>query len=446
MRTLLVPLCAALMAAVVPAQVSSMDVIVAEGAASFPATSTGLTLVNPTTGKSRAVGGHKVGPFMKVALNTQNAADLWGLATHICVGFGTPLDYFKMTGDKITTTSLGCVDFGLSFNRLNWLHSYHNELLFSMSGNTGGLYSRPRGANKSTQLVSANANHIAVLGERIYLSTTDSPNLILEVDFNATPKVKALKLILDPNATTGSKLPTTISAMCNNGPAASADSLAVFDNKGVLYIVKPGVASPAHNVTTNNRPGIATPIKAVYHPKAATGLIVATSTKLYDGIQYILPQGKPFYTTGNKQINDIAYHPGGVFFYGKGCKGTNGKTPEMVFGGLPYQGNQSYQIRMKNGKPSSLARLVIGFSKTTWAGKPLPRDLVFLGAGGCNLLASVDLMLTVGTDQKGEINLPQKVPVDSKIVGATVYLQCVVADKANAAGLVTSNAMQLVVR
>ena len=73
MRILLVPLCAGLMAAVVPAQVSSTDVIVAEGAG-FPATSTGLTLVNPTTGKSRAVGGHKVGPFMKVALNTQNAA------------------------------------------------------------------------------------------------------------------------------------------------------------------------------------------------------------------------------------------------------------------------------------------------------------------------------------------------------------------------------------
>jgi hypothetical protein len=38
------------------------------------------------------------------------------------------------------------------------------------------------------------------------------------------------------------------------------------------------------------------------------------------------------------------------------------------------------------------------------------------------------------------------VPVDSNIVGATVYLQFAVADKANPAGLVTSNAMQLMVR
>ena len=261
----------------------------------------------------------------------------------------------------------------------------------------------------------------------------------------STPKVKAVKLVLDPNAPTGSKLPTIISAMCANGPEAGADSLAVFDNKGVLYIVKPGAPSTTHNVTTANKPGIAAPIDAVYHPKVPLNLIIATSTKLYDALQYILPAGNPLYTSKGT-IRDIDYSAGGVAFYGKGCVGSNARTPEMVFGGLPYQGNASLAIRMRNGKPNSLARLVIGFSKTKWSGKNLPLDLGFIGAGGCNLLASIDVMLTVGTDAKGEISIANKVPVDSRLVGVTAYVQFAVADKVNPVGLVTSNAMQLVIR
>ncbi len=118
----------------------------------------------------------------------------------------------------------------------------------------------------------------------------------------------------------------------------------------------------------------------------------------------------------------------------------------MVFGGFPYQGNTNFALRMQNGNPSSLARLVVGFSNTAWNTNKLPLDLDFLGAKGCVLFASIDLMLTVGTDSKGEINIVNTVPVDSKLVGVTVYLQFAVADKVNPAGLVTSNAMQLVIR
>ncbi len=447
MRTLLVPLCAGLMVAAVSAQVSSFDVIVAEGTYSSTSASAGLTLVNPSTQKSRAVTGITTGPFFRVALNTQDAKDLWGLSNHLCVGFGTPMDYFRMTGDKLTSSTLGCVDFSLSLNQLNQWSSFRNELLFAMAGSGGGLFRRARGANSSTQIASGNANHIAVLGEKIYFSTTDSTNAIVEVDMTtSTPKVRTLKLVLDPNAPTGSKLPTVIAAMCNNGPEASADSLAVFDDKGVLYVVKPGAPSTTFNVTTTNKPGLAAPIKAVYHPSVPLNLVIATTKSLYDGLQYMLPTGKPFYTTGQGQINDIAYSPGHVSFFGQGCAGSNSKTPDTVFGGIPFQGNSAFALRMQNGNPNSLARLVIGLSNTTWSGKNLPLDLGFLGAGGCKLLASVDVMLTVGTDSNGDINIPSKVPVNNNLVGTTLYVQFAVADKVNPAGLVTSNAMHLVIR
>jgi len=52
----------------------------------------------------------------------------------------------------------------------------------------------------------------------------------------------------------------------------------------------------------------------------------------------------------------------------------------------------------------------------------------------------------VGTDAKGEISLVNKVPVNNGLVGVTAYVQFAVADKVNPAGLVTSNAMQLVIR
>ncbi len=439
MRASLLPLCAGLMAAAVSAQVTSTDVVVAE--------TSGLTLVDPITRKTRAVQGAPAGAFTRVALNPLNPIDLWGSSSgpRFCTAAAASVDYFTMSGDKITTSVLRCLESSLR-GTLNRMHTFRNSLLFSMSGTSNGIYTRPRANNRSTQIASGNANHLALLGEKIYFSTTDTPNGIVEVDMTAsTPKVRAVKLVLDPNAPTGSKLPTIISAMCANGPEAGADSLAVFDNKGVFYIVNPGAPSTTHNVTTANKPGIAAPIDAVYHPKVPLNLIIATSTKLYDALQYILPAGTPLYTSKGT-IRDIDYSAGGVAFYGKGCVGTNSRTPEMVFGGLPYQGNSSVAIRMRNGNPSSLARLVIGLSNTTWSGKNLPLDLGFIGAGGCNLLASVDLMLTVGTDAKGEISIVNKVPVDSKLVGVTAYVQFAVADKVNPAGLVTSNAMQLVIR
>ncbi len=444
MRAFLVSLYAGLLAAVIPAQVSTPDVIVAESGTSSTA---GLTLVNPISTKSRPVQGITTGPFSLVALNPLDAADLWGSSLRPTAGRMPPLDHWILSGDKLSKTGSGhgTVDFGL-FGALNHVHCFRNDLLFTLSGSAGGIYLRPRTGGSSAVLASANCNHIAVLGDKIYTSTNDSPNAILEVDMTtSTPKTRTLKLVLDPSAPTGSKLPTVISAMCANGAEAGADSLAVFDDKGVLYVVKPGAPSTTHNVTTTNQAGAAAPVGAVYHPGVPLNLVIATTKSLYDGLQYIVQSGKPFYTSATT-ITDIAYDAGGVAFYGKGCAGSSSKTPEMVFGGLPYQGNAAFSLRMQNGNPNSLARLVIGFSNTTWSSKNLPLDLGFLGAGGCSLLASIDVMLTAGTDSKGEINIPSKVPVDSKLVGITVYAQFAVADKVNPAGLVTSNAVQLVIR
>ncbi len=428
---------AGLLTAAVSAQVTSTDVVIAE--------TSGLTLVDPLTSKSRAVQGAPNGAFKQVTLNPLNPGEFWGASSgpRLCTAVGAALDYFTISGDKITSSLLRCSNLKGAINKM---HTFRDGLLFSMSSTNNGIYTRARGATTSTQITSGNANFLALLGEKIYFTTTDTPNAIVEVDMTtSTPKVSTLKLVLDPNAPTGSALPTVISAMCANGPEPGATTLAVFDNKGILYIVTPGAPATTHNVTTNNVPGIATPVDAVYHPKVPLNLLVATSSSVYDAVQFILSQGKPIYTSQGT-IYDIDYCAGGVAFYGQGCAGSNSKTPTMVFGGLPYQGNTTFALRMQNGKPNSVARLVLGLSNTTWSTNKLPLDLGFLGAAGCSLLASIDVMLTVGTDANGEIGIVNTVPVNSKLVGVTLYVQFAVADNVNPAGLVTSNATQVVIR
>ena len=190
MRTLCLPLCAGLLAAAVPAQVSSVDVVVAN--------SSGLTLVNPVTQKSRAVQGTPSGRFANVALNPLDTADVWGISSGLrrCAGRAPSLDYFQMTGDKISKTTLGCRDFRI-FGTLNRMDSFRNALLFSISGSSGGVYMREKTATRGTLIGRGNAMHIAVLGEKIYFSAPTG-NTITEIDMSGTsPKLRTLTLSLD---------------------------------------------------------------------------------------------------------------------------------------------------------------------------------------------------------------------------------------------------------
>ncbi len=47
----------------------------------------------------------------------------------------------------------------------------------------------------------------------------------------------------------------------------------------------------------------------------------------------------------------------------KGCAGSNNKTPTMVYGGSPYQGNSSFRLRMEGGMPNALVHAVLGLDR-----------------------------------------------------------------------------------
>jgi hypothetical protein len=88
---------------------------------------------------------------------------------------------------------------------------------------------------------------------------------------------------------------------------------------------------------------------------------------------------------------------------------------------------------------SNVAFLLIGASRSRWGSTPLPLDLKPLGASGCRLLVSADLVLLM-SKSGGTASFTATIPNASNLVGLTFFEQGYVLDAgANALGLVVSN-------
>ncbi|MEE9125866.1 MAG: hypothetical protein V3U11_01885 [Planctomycetota bacterium] len=122
--------------------------------------------------------------------------------------------------------------------------------------------------------------------------------------------------------------------------------------------------------------------------------------------------------------------------FGKGCAGRSG-TLGLAATPRPRLGT-TFTATVSNLPPLAATRtfMIFGASNTTWNGNKLPLDLGFLGAPGCNLNVSFDLLLSLG----GGSQFKLAVPNDTRLLGVKFYMQAYTADStANAAGLVVSN-------
>mgnify|MGYP001296829974 CR=1 FL=1 len=129
--------------------------------------------------------------------------------------------------------------------------------------------------------------------------------------------------------------------------------------------------------------------------------------------------------------------------YGAGCAGATihwaGPPPAVgAFGG---------SVVLEGAAPGSPGLLLMGASDAAWGAVPLPLDLGNLGAVGCSVLASPDIVVPGGpADSNGSLALPVSVPPDPHLVGATVYVQWAVIDPAaNPLGLVPSDGLAALV-
>jgi hypothetical protein len=160
---------------------------------------------------------------------------------------------------------------------------------------------------------------------------------------------------------------------------------------------------------------------------AASGATV-TTTRLY---------GSPATTT----TGTMSRNYGLVFCF---LAPTSNATPVLAATGRPIL-NTTFSVDLSNALASTPALLLTGVSKTLWGTLPLPLDLTSLGAPGCQLLCSPDLVFGLVTDTAGRAKLPLSIPNDQRLNGLRWFNQYAVIDPVNALRLAFSNGGEAIV-
>ncbi len=137
-----------------------------------------------------------------------------------------------------------------------------------------------------------------------------------------------------------------------------------------------------------------------------------------------------------------AAHEEPFLLYGRGCPGTNGLEPRMGWSGMPLQ-TQTFDLSLRDADDvPGVAFLVLGLSDAAGPFGPLPTDLGFLGAPGCDELVSLEVSL-LSTIQNGAASRTVTTP---PIAGVRFFAQWAVFSAANPLGLVVSDAVAIAVR
>jgi hypothetical protein len=120
--------------------------------------------------------------------------------------------------------------------------------------------------------------------------------------------------------------------------------------------------------------------------------------------------------------------------FGHGCPGSNSLTPELAFSGSAQLGStMSIDVSKCLGTAPTLH--VIGLSRF-----PTGIDLGFIGASGCNLYETTDIILPQITDTAGKYSIKLTVPKDRNLICLRLYTQAFPLDKrANNWGRTSTN-------
>ncbi len=118
---------------------------------------------------------------------------------------------------------------------------------------------------------------------------------------------------------------------------------------------------------------------------------------------------------------------------------TGGAIPVLSATGVPEIG-KPWTAKLSFARPSTVALLFTGFSNTKWGAIPLPFDMSVLGAKGCKLLTSGDIILPKPVLSSGAASGTLPFPNLKVLVGVRFWQQWLVVDKpANNFGMVVTN-------
>lgn len=141
----------------------------------------------------------------------------------------------------------------------------------------------------------------------------------------------------------------------------------------------------------------------------------------------------------------LAVKPPGKF--GTGCVGTNTQIPAISAGNSAAI-SMNFKIDLTNARASSSALLFLGNSNTAYGTLALPFNLGIIGMTGCTLYTNdLGAGLTSATSATGTGSVTIPIPFLTTIVGLQLFSQWFVVDPgANGLNLVTSDALQFVIR
>ena len=126
--------------------------------------------------------------------------------------------------------------------------------------------------------------------------------------------------------------------------------------------------------------------------------------------------------------------------FGTGCQTSTSTTPTLTSNSVAL--NQFWSLSLTNAPVNAPSVLMVGLSNTSWNGLPLPIDLGFIGAPGCAIRVSMDVMV-VGQTSGPNMSVSFRIPNNPLFDGVSLYAQVGSFDPfANNFGFVTSNGRQ----
>ncbi len=129
--------------------------------------------------------------------------------------------------------------------------------------------------------------------------------------------------------------------------------------------------------------------------------------------------------------------------FGSAC----GSPPRPLLSASTATPGQPRTIIGDNLPAPRIGAWLAGGSDQTWGSVPLPFSLDPIGAPGCTLLVSGDLVTPFASITGSRITLTQNVPANPALAGAAVFDQLVIFEPlANPAGVVTTNGVKTVIK
>ena len=177
----------------------------------------------------------------------------------------------------------------------------------------------------------------------------------------------------------------------------------------------------------------------------AITLVVDNVNSAYSYIYFFGHTGSP---SGPNADLEIVAHTclGRTSAIGVGGQDSSGFPTALRASGCPDR-RTSLRLDVATGAGvTAPIALEFGLSSTNWNGIALPLDLGLFGAPGNAILCAWSDVLIVLPNPGGGSGLSIPIPAGPQLGGATGYLQAVLLDPpANQLGLVTTNALQIVV-